>query len=350
MEVIKLYKKDTKGRIRILKITVVGANLIQESGLLLGTLSVSTRVCKPKNIGKVNETSPHSQAVFEAKAIETKKLKEGYFRTIEEAENHINLMPMLATKADLSKIEYPVYVQPKLDGVRAVGTTSSLLSRKNRELDNVGHINLSKLTIEDIIDGEIYAHGKTFQENIKLIKKYREGETEEIKYHVYDYPSYKGGFLERITALDKLLTENDLPNVYIVPTYEARSEEEVLEFHTKFLDNGFEGTIIRTSCDTPYEFNKRSKTLMKLKDFIDEAYEIIDVVPMDKRPEQGKVVCRMPDGQTFEATPAMTHEDRIELLKNKEDIIGKKAEIRFFEYTDGGLPRFPVFHGVRLDK
>ena len=34
----------------------------------------------------------------------------------------------------------------------------------------------------------------------------------------------------------------------------------------------------------------------------------------------------------------------------KLDSKGKTAEIRFFEYTDDGLPRFPVCVGIRLDK
>jgi hypothetical protein len=33
----------------------------------------------------------------------------------------------------------------------------------------------------------------------------------------------------------------------------------------------------------------------------------------------------------------------------KEEYIGQKAEVRFFEYTDGGIPRFPICHGFRLD-
>ncbi len=30
--------------------------------------------------------------------------------------------------------------------------------------------------------------------------------------------------------------------------------------------------------------------------------------------------------------------------------MGKTAEIRFFEYTEDGIPRFPVAVGIRLDK
>ena len=45
-----------------------------------------------------------------------------------------------------------------------------------------------------------------------------------------------------------------------------------------------------------------------------------------------------------------SHAEREEILQNKDQYIGQMAEIRFFEYTEDGLPRFPVCHGFRLDK
>ena len=45
-----------------------------------------------------------------------------------------------------------------------------------------------------------------------------------------------------------------------------------------------------------------------------------------------------------------SHKEREEMLTNKSDYIGMIAEIRFFEYTDDGIPRFPVCYGFRLDK
>ena len=44
-----------------------------------------------------------------------------------------------------------------------------------------------------------------------------------------------------------------------------------------------------------------------------------------------------------------SHVEREGILKNKTHFIGHYAEIRFFEYTDDGLPRFPVCVGFRLD-
>ena len=50
---------------------------------------------------------------------------------------------------------------------------------------------------------------------------------------------------------------------------------------------------------------------------------------------------------TFNCGMKFSHAEREEILANKEKYIGKKAEVRFFEYTDGGLPRFPICYGFR---
>ena len=343
---ISLYKLDTKKKVRILILSTDDETLIQESGLLDGKLTVNTRICKPKNTGKVNATTAEEQAEVELLSIKERKLREGYFLTVEEAQNNIVLLPMLAVKADLSKLEYPVFVQPKADGMRCFGTSSKKMSRKNKEIETLDHIDLTFLSLDEQLDGEVYAHGQTFQDNMKLIKKYREGLTEAVKYHVYDLPSHPGVFSERYDALLRLTINRD--NIIPMPTYTVQNEGELLQYHDKFLRKGYEGTMIRTN-STSYEFNKRSKSLMKLKDFIDEAYEIIDVVPSDRIPEQGVVVCRMDDGQIFNCGMKMSHKERELALINKQDFIGKTAEVRFFEFSDKGIPRFPVFYCTRDD-
>ena len=98
-----------------------------------------------------------------------------------------------------------------------------------------------------------------------------------------------------------------------------------------------------------YKVNGRSSNLLKYKDFIDIAAKVIDVVPSDKNPEQGVVHCEY-KGNTFGCGMKFSHAEREEILTNKKKYIGKTAEIRFFEFTDQGLPRFPVCVGFRLDK
>jgi len=74
----------------------------------------------------------------------------------------------------------------------------------------------------------------------------------------------------------KFIKDNlsNMNNVVVVPTFEINSREEVDKYFDIFRKDGYEGAIIRT--DAPYE-HKRSKNLLKYKEFLDDEFEIIDV-------------------------------------------------------------------------
>jgi len=138
-------------------------------------------------------------------------------------------------------------------------------------------------------------------------------------------------------------------NLKLVETIRVSSENDINNCHTQFLSEGYEGTIIRWG-NEGYEINKRSKHLLKKKDFIDVTARIVDVISSEKRPEQGVLVIEWPGDRTCKASLKFSHAERKEILTNKANYIGQTAEIRFFEYTDDGLARFPVCVGFRLDK
>lgn len=353
----RIYKKDSSGKIRYLEISNDGHFVVQESGVV-GTNSpvINRSACEAKNVGKSNATTPESQAYIEAQAKLTEKMRLGYFNSIEEAQEKGGkdfLLPMLAKdfKKEMKKVTFPCYVQPKLDGMRALGTEDDgFMSRTGKEIDTLKHIVLADL--EDVVlDGELYAHGISFQENMKLIKKYRPNLTEQVKYHVYDIVM-DAPFNERHDTLASLIRALDNPNIELVPTYLAFNKQQINEFHQAFIAEGYEGTMVRLIGEG-YTVNKRSSQLLKYKDFLDEVYEVVDVIPSESRPEQGVVVCAKPNGMGathFNCGMKFSHAEREEILANKQNYIGKMAEIRFFEYTDGGLPRFPTCVGFRLDK
>lgn len=342
---MKLYKKDSKGRIRTLEIWSELGDVMQESGLIDGKKVKHIKKCSPKNVGKKNETTSWEQAMNETESLITKKLKEGYFKTEKEAEETQIMLPMLAKSTDKQghKIIFPCYAQPKLDGMRCLANEEGKISRKNTKIDTLSHIKLDG--IKEFIDGEVYAHGKTFQENMKLIKKYVKGETENIKYHVYDMVSPKP-FIERYRALQKLVEGID--HIKVVETTEIANMDELNEYHCQNLENGYEGTMVRWG-DEGYAINSRSDSLLKHKDFKDLALPIIDVVESSRVPGQGIVVIEY-NGHLSKTGSRLSHAERAQLLIDKDNFIGKTAEIRYFEETDKGALRFPIFHGVRLDK
>ena len=344
---MKIYKLDSKGKLRVLEIESSNGYLIQTSGLLDGKKVEHKKLCKPKNIGKVNETTEITQSELEVDALILKKLREGYFETIEEAKTVKVILPMLAHDyfKKEKKVQFPCYAQPKLDGMRGLGNDGKLTSRANKEIITLKHIQSDLEGIEDYIDGELYAHGLTFQENMKIIKKYREGQTENVKYHVYDMISDKP-FIERYKKLKTLVF--GLPNIEVVPLVEIPNPWVLEEYYGKMMLAGYEGVMLRWGTDG-YKVNGRSDNLLKYKKFFDVSVPIVDITPNDAIPTHGTIWVEY-NGKVVKTGARLSHEEREDILNNKQEYIGKTAEVRYFETTDDGSLRFPVFFGIRLDK
>ena len=73
--------------------------------------------------------------------------------------------PMLAHKYDDSRVDWdqPVYIQPKLDGVRCLFTKNGAYSRTGKQFMNLRHIEIALKPFFDqqpdvILDGELYNH------------------------------------------------------------------------------------------------------------------------------------------------------------------------------------------------
>lgn len=344
---MNLYKKDTKNKIRILTMWTKGDSFFQETGLLEGEKILNERKCHPKNTGKANATTGEEQAIKELESKMVRKLKEGYFLTLNEAISSNVILPMLAKEfnKESHKIDWnTAYVQPKLDGMRCLDTITGKISRKNTPIITMDHIKINRPSFTNFcVDGELYAHGLTFQENMKLIKKVRP-DSVNIKYHIYDVVSDLP-FIDRYALVKTIVDLSD--NVELVPTFKVNSLKDIKTFHTQFLKEGYEGTMIRWG-NEGYKINGRSSNLLKYKDFKDIRATLVDVIPSDKRPTQGVPVLEW-KGKQFSAGCKLTHKERENLLINKNQYIGQTAEIRYFEETDDGLPRFPVLVGFRQD-
>lgn len=153
---------------------------------------------------------------------------------------------------------------------------------------------------------------------MKLIKKYIPWETKKVKFNFYDIITPKLSFYEGFmnNELIDLLNWN---HVVWVMTTVVWSEEWIKLFHQQFLNEGYEGTIIRY-WNEEYKINSRSSNLLKYKDFIDRTAKVIDVIPSENRPEQWILVCEF-DNKRFKSNIKFTHEERSYILTNKHEYI-----------------------------
>jgi len=313
-----------------------------------------------KNEGKANATTPYEQGVLELESKARLKIDKGYVRTIEEAKapstNSLGLLkPMLATPLEKVKPKdidwYSACVQPKLDGHRALYKNGVLYSRQGKVLD-LPHIveAIESTNLKELhLDGELYLHGKTLQEISKLIKKHRP-ETLDLEYHVYDHISEKP-FLKRVEGMVMRIDPTYFhmhPNIVPVKTILVTSEDEAIAHHENFRAQGYEGTMIRFG-DEPYRDGKRSRTLLKLKEFQDEEFMILSV-------EEGKpyitdngtfrvpvYTCQYrPDGPTFTVTAPGNMREKHALWEDRHNTPGKFLTVKFHYYSVDGIPQLPV--------
>lgn len=275
----KIFKYTSKGQVQEWQIIVEGDKFWTIEGIQNGKLTTSLpTICVGKNIGKKNETSAAEQALLEAAAKHQKKLDKSYNEVLTEKKNYFE--PMLAeTVEDYKKFLFtvPTWIQPKLDGLRAVNQENSLKSRNGKNYITCPHLYQDKA----ILDGELYNHDfyDDFNEIVSIIKQDNPSEEDFIKakkfgqFYCYDFPSYKGVFSERYKALKVFLKELNNKDIILVPTYPVYSWEDIKKYHKQFTDEGYEGSIIRLDLND-YE-NKRTKQLLKYKDWMDAEFKII---------------------------------------------------------------------------
>jgi DNA ligase-1 len=357
-----IYKATKGGKVQEWTIEVVKNRYRTISGQTDGKKVISewTEVYG-KNVGRANGTTDNEQALKEAEAKRTNKLERGYFENIKHINKKQYFEPMLAGKWEdrKDKIEYPIYSQPKLDGIRCIVTKYGMFSRNGKEIISAPHIRkaLDKLFKHEphtILDGELYADkfANDFNAIVSLVKKTKptaddlKQSEKNIEYHVYDIPSVDGTFKQRCIELDEIAL--DFPEcVKQVETHIVKNEDEVTEWYEDYVERGYEGQMLRT--DGVYE-NKRSKNLLKHKSFVDEEYTILDIVEGEgnRSGTAGYFVFETKDGKRFKSNVKGTWEETAGMLKNKKKLIGKEATVKYFNLTPDGIPRFPYV--INIDR
>ena len=370
----KLFGSDVKGKTKEWNVLVVNNgdhSVVEiEYGYVSGKMTTSTKkITCGKNIGKRNETTHFEQAVLEAQSKWKKKTEQGFSTDQNDNQNDNQnsgsesdkanvtvIFPMLASDFQKfkNKIDYPAYIQPKLDGYRMIYNNSAKTcnSRQGKAFDAVKRTSLYKelccISENIVLDGELYQHGGIF-EHLGLLRKKKLGESdyqklEQIEYHVYDYVDETKTYKERLEFLKDFFDENCFKHIRLVETYIVSSEDDIRTRHLAFVKDNYEGSIVRTTSGK-YRCKARSQDLLKFKDFMDSEYKIVDfTAEQDTSTTKNLVVwiCVNQNGDKFNVRPKGTREERHELYNRGSEFIGQQIQVKYFELTDSGIPRFPT--------
>jgi DNA ligase 1 len=357
-----LFKRDTTGSIRQWY-AEAGTNGSEcgwrtIAGLQEGKKVTSEwKIVEEKNVGRSNSTTKSEQASFEMYAEVQKKKNEGYFESLSAIDTFNKFQPMLASKHEDAKYDFKknvYYAQPKLDGIRCIARIDGLWTRAGKEIVAVPHIR-EELSVffqkhpNAILDGELYNHDlkDNFNKITSLVRKTKPSDVdiketaELVEYHVYDIGIMPDGDRKKFSDRWQFLTDQGFPlhKVKTVRTQQVNSLEEIDDIYGVYLAEGYEGQMIRV--DGSYE-NKRSKLLIKRKEFLDAEFKVIRI-------EEGvgnwagyikRFVLELPDGREFASNVRGTQKILKDLLES--NVTPNWATCRYFTPTPDGIPRFPV--------
>lgn len=374
MQTIYMEKPGERGKPIFHRYLLEGNKVTYEWGTVGGAVQSETRVfSEGKNIGKANEKSPE-QCCFEDTITRARKKFEKGYQFIEGEDlvmgnmnKTVNLADTEIPKPMLALVynEHPkkfdgvgmVYVQPKLDGNRCLINrfTGKMYSRSRKEISHLPEIGKAVVdacahlpNFVEWVDGELYAHNMTFNDIQTALRRWKhvdkEGTKElqeKIRFHVFDVVADLK-WSDRLDLLDHI-DENAL--IERVPTALIKLDD-LESFHKSFIDQGYEGIIIRKD-GIGYE-QKRSASLFKHKTFMDIEGTVIGYNAEEHDPSKlGSLIIQLKEG-TVDARPAMTAEMKAHIWANQDKFLGLTATLKFQELdAKTGIPRFPVLKAFR---
>lgn len=287
--------------------------------------------------------------------------------------------PMLASVAKMDSISFPVLASPKLDGIRCIKVDGKALTRSLKPIPNRFVRDYIETHMPDGVDGEICLSDPTaiFRNVSSAIMSF-DGEPDFV-YHAFDYvqSNVLEPFTNRYNNLITITTQYTGVRMKFVPHKQVDDMESLLRIHSDYCTMGYEGTMVRSPTG-PYKNGRatvKEGHLLKIKDFADEEGIIIDIKPLKKNMNEAKINelgytarssaqdglqeiealgsldVQFEDGTTFSCGSGLFLQERLDLWKEKDCLIGRKVKIKYQPpRKPGESPRFPVFCGFRDER
>jgi ATP-dependent DNA ligase len=357
-------------------------HIYTEYGVVDGKLTQTTPTILEigKNLDKKNETTIITQALIQMRSLYLKKMKTGYMLDLDEIKDigislNDNIYPMALH--DFKKfgrhIEYPCYIQPKLDGIRITGSYNketdkvTLLSRRLHDIYGFENIKdeikiLLKNNPDLIVDGEFYNHNLNLQKISGIVRQQDINHEDKLnlQFYIFDCIDLKNEltFQERIEKLYELFNESpNLKYLVLTETILVGNEEEANDLYNRFISEKYEG-IVYKNATAKYEYSEikevRSYNFLKRKLHHDGEYEIVGYESGEKGKDKGAIIFIMKtsDGKEFKSVPNMSLEKRKEMFILAEENFdslykGKLATISFDDYSEDLVPLRAKFITIR---
>lgn len=293
------------------------------------------------------------------------------------------MKPLLAHVYEPHRVTYPCYVQPKLNGVRALYQNGRFQSRDGVPfpatlLKHLADPLLQTFDPRVILDGELYIHGTPLQEILGGVTPVRQEVNEmtlKVEYHVFDVVDFNLPFLQRMKAEPFAKLRTDMGMVRHVTTIHAHDEAYANEYYAHWVALDYEGMMYRLG-DCPYTVPKQpvSSTtmsdgsrgsimlprnlrflsdkdnrcwhLLKRKDWQDDEFLCIGMKVGEGKyaGTLGALVCKTKEGRTFTVS-GFTDIERDTYWENQYPI-GRQIKVKYLVLSTDLIPLNPTVIAV----
>ena len=235
------------------------------------------------------------------------------------------------------------WLSEKLDGVRCYWDGERFLSRLGNQFHAPAWFTAG-LPAEPL-DGELWLGRKRFQRTASIVRRHDESELwKEVRYLVFDAPGLEKGFEDRLHFVQTLMQERRPAYAGAHPHISCRGIDHLRQELTRIESLGGEGLMLRQPGS--WYVAGRSSTLLKVKSFQDAEARVIGHEPGRGRHKGrlGALLVEMPNGIRFAVGTGLSDAER-----QNPPPEGSVVHFRYQELSDGGVPRFPSYVGIRRD-
>jgi len=300
----------------------------------------------------------------------------------------IKLTDELSKKLNISAPPIGWWASEKWDGIRALWDGEKMISRgsgvgKPKVYTYIPEWFKNTLPPGIPLDGEIWIGRGLFQKTSRLstikpgksytaeqIENIWAGDTEPpVVFKVFDVPNDPRPFERRMAFLQTIIKDRKVcwngimyPGKKIFPLQfteqvKIKTLEQLVNLYTKLTSEGAEGIMIRAP-GSPYQI-KRSKYMLKYKIKEDAECILREYIPGDGKyiGMLGSLRCElMTDGKpnnVFTQIGTGLNDSQRENYNNPNSSefmpIGSVVSFSYMEMTKEGIPRHPVYRGIRDD-
>lgn len=287
-----------------------------------------------------------------------------------------NFKPHLACDVDFTKLKFPCWGMPKVDGVRALNVNGKALGRSLKPHANKHFTKVYSKEEFSGFDGEVTfgdIRGESLCRDTTSVLNRIEGEPK-VVWNLFDYvhPSViDKPYKERYELLDKLIVQTkgcDSCVIQIIPYTVLHSIQEAEDYYQDQLELGYEGAIYRD----PLAAHKSGRCTAKEAAYVrakpqsDKEAKVIRLVEAEQNLNEAKInelgrtersshkenkvgkgmvgmlVCiDVETGMEIDVGAGkLTHEERIYYWEHPEEMIGQYIKYRSMDKGVKDKPRF----------